>query len=969
MISPQKTRNSDYYLSSPEAVIAQALCRPVATVLGGAVAIDDKMHPFHPRHFRPEALSRTFKSLMDGRHPVTGTAIASLRSKPGSYDKLSPGGIDVTHLPPKSTSILATLCDVQGGDLLTRFVNILQRASLAGLRDAMAKGLLVTRRNNMLAPIAQCAVFQFPHLTSRDEDMLVHVHNVVIKSAIMPDRKVMQLEPLPLFRSKPLLAARIRAEEIRMLRDEIGIDVEPDGREYRISGCPSDLIRAFSKRRATINQFLSQQGKTSSRDRAAATRAALDTRSPKTVTELPVLMERWKAEAAELGYTPDPLWTGMRRAAETARRNVDLDPHTAADKALRGLALEKSVFSLPDVERAVADSIAALRGVDRPASTFVADLIKAGEVVPTWTAGPRPLFFHRVTEQAERDIIGHVHALSGKAGIMGTGEALQVMAGVKSQGTGRNALATALSVLTSPGLALVQSAGHSIEFTFRGLVHSLATDICGMKVITASPGGVSPQGEKVIPLSDVTQGDVALDEQTLLILLSADQAGTHDLERLLRRAAARGTHVVLIGDPMATSTKGQSAPFRMLCRLMPSHPLAHPPKPVGTTIEASHWMPAVAADLAAGQVVRAIETFDVAGMVDWVGSPDQAMAMAVQAFWQSYQREPDHRRMLIAPDATFAADLVRKIQWLLPSSSPSIDLSVLPLGEGTRPRDISLTQGDEIIMGEALTGPDWKITRGDFFRITWIDTEQHPARLTLRRLGPENTGQEMCTTMEDLTGPRLVGQPKAPRLRHVYDLTPRIARQFTAESVIDLHTAPRNQADTVASMTRHKRTYRLVVALERIMAGIGKRKASASHRRPLSLATLKLAFLAEAEIDPWQQNVSDSLPASLLPSWAQGKLSTPAPAANLSKSAERNGQDVAGRRPLMLPGLWRRLQERWSAPQGLSRLWADVRTQKTDESGAITLMNDFTAYIVQNAGPAQNDARNDIGSDDEMRPS
>ena len=69
-----------------------------------------------------------------------------------------------------------------------------------------------------------------------------------------------------------------------------------------IDGIPQPVLRAFSTRRAQIEQALAEMGR---HDHRAARRACLTTRPSKTHQPMPPLRERWAARALELGFTPE----------------------------------------------------------------------------------------------------------------------------------------------------------------------------------------------------------------------------------------------------------------------------------------------------------------------------------------------------------------------------------------------------------------------------------------------------------------------------------------------------------------------------------------------------------------------------------------------------------------------------------------------------------------------------------------
>lgn len=270
MLSINKVTTDDYYSEDVdqtfalekgyEGYVAEGLgntAKAVGHVFGqrpDAVGISLDLDSVMKKEMRPQDC---LSQLLSGRDPVTGEVVANLKRLRKGEAPCPPGGYDIQASLPKSVSIYAELGDILRPGLKSRIVDIHRRAMIAGLGHAMDLGLITTRRDGHHVPVAQCAMVFFPHDTSRADDMQLHHHGVLAKTALAPDGKVVQIDNFLLTRHKGALAALIRAEEVRLLREELGRAVEPDRRGYRLAGVPLELEKPFQNV-VEISRYLSR---------------------------------------------------------------------------------------------------------------------------------------------------------------------------------------------------------------------------------------------------------------------------------------------------------------------------------------------------------------------------------------------------------------------------------------------------------------------------------------------------------------------------------------------------------------------------------------------------------------------------------------------------------------------------------------------------------------------------------------
>ncbi len=289
-----------------------------------------------------------FEAILAGRDPIRGTVLADPPVKTIGYD--------ATFCAPKSVSLLFALGSPEVAAEVRAAHDAAVRAALAVYEDVACRA----RRGHAGATVVEAEGFvgaAFNHLTSRAGDPHLHTH-VVLAYPVRFAARWTAADGRPCFPwAKPvghLYEAHLRAELTRRL----GVEWGPVRNGIAdIAAVPGSVLRAFSQRRAEIEEHLEEAGLSSARAAQVATYA---TRRPKDHDTLPEdLSADWHRRAAELGVTETTVaaWTGHARRLDRADADDQdvqrLFEHLASPE---GLTARRSSFHRRDVVRAVADS-------------------------------------------------------------------------------------------------------------------------------------------------------------------------------------------------------------------------------------------------------------------------------------------------------------------------------------------------------------------------------------------------------------------------------------------------------------------------------------------------------------------------------------------------------------------------------------------------------------------------------------
>ena len=334
---------------------------------------------------------------LSGQHPRTGDPLVKA---PGGGGVRVPG-FDLTFSAPKSVSLLFGLGDSE----LSSEVRDAHEAAVGAALGYMERQAAVARRghggtqsvlgNGFLAA-------GFRHRTSRAGDPQLHTHVLVANMTRGPDGRWTALDARRLYVNAKtggyLYQAQVRAELTRRL----GVEWGPVRRSQAdLAGVPVGVLRAFSRRRAELDQRMAERGESSSR---AAQIAALDTRRAKDYSvAAETLGEEWHERARTLGLNPEHLRDLLDR---TGARELDPAAVAAVEDELvgpEGLTGRRSTFTRRDVVQAWCERLP--QGADVDVVEGLADELLAGERVVPLAADVRGLTHSDVVRRADGRVV------------------------------------------------------------------------------------------------------------------------------------------------------------------------------------------------------------------------------------------------------------------------------------------------------------------------------------------------------------------------------------------------------------------------------------------------------------------------------------------------------------------------------------------------------------------------------------
>ncbi len=549
----------DYYAGAGEAP-GEWLASSGLLVLEGLVAPDD------------------LRAVLLGVDPRSGDGLhhGSGRSVPGW---------DLTFRAPKSVSVLWGLADPEVAAVVVAAHEAAVQVGLryvekwAGFTRTGRGGAIRVRADGLIAA-------GFRHRTSRDGDPHLHTHVLVANSVRAADGRWRTLDGRGLLVHMKTAGYAYDAQLRHELTERLGVEWGPVVNGLAdIEGIDADVRELFSKRRSAIEDRMAEWGLTSAK---AAEVSALDTRQAKSgrVEHTDELRDRWRAEAAEVGWTQHGLLApcpsaSMVRADHGTEHTLVIPDHSGERAVIRTDHLsDQLVDAAFEVMSSAAGLTAHASSFDRrhviqhlvdhlppgpPADWFEATADRYLERAEVVALGSDPVkgecystvdllaleqcladqvASRRVGERSPEvmpSIVWSVFeerpSLSGEqrdliSGVCRTTDAVSVV--VAGPGTGKTFCLDAIrdafqrSGYATIGCALSASAAHQLE---QG---------SGIESMTIARLRLRLQ---------LDHGERRLGRRSVLVIDEAGMVGTRALAPLLDEAAIAGAKVILVGDP------------------------------------------------------------------------------------------------------------------------------------------------------------------------------------------------------------------------------------------------------------------------------------------------------------------------------------------------------------------------------------------------------------------------------------
>jgi conjugative relaxase-like TrwC/TraI family protein len=518
------------------------------------------------------ASTEGFRRIFEGRHPDTGELLGR------AHGKGAVPGWDLVLRPIKDAGVLYALGD-------HHVVRAVMSAHHEGVAEAIGylDAHVGTRRGHgghEKVSGQGLVVVGFDHRTSREGDPLPHTHLIIANRTQGPDGRWTTLDGRDLYTHRRAADALYRAAYQRALTRSLGIAWgEADRWGNRpITGMPTEVVRAFSKRTQQITQHLAQLEEQGRQRTPALVRFAVHaTRRAKPAERPETLSDRWRAEARALSIDPERLVqqvTGRAREAAVDQRTIAKVFERLAGPD--GLTAQASTFARQDVVVALGGEFATVAAGELQALT---DRFLTERAVPVIDDRAEPGVERRWSTpdllSVERALIAAAEARQGEQTGVVTPELVRAtLAAHPTIGDDQAGMVRDLC-RRGDGVSVVEGrAGTGKTFALGVARHAWLTS--GYQVLGSAPTGIATMSleaegfeetatvDRLLAELDRDGAREVLDDRAVLVVDEAGMLGSRKLARLLDHAQQAGAKVVLVGDDRQLAAIDAGGGFRAL---------------------------------------------------------------------------------------------------------------------------------------------------------------------------------------------------------------------------------------------------------------------------------------------------------------------------------------------------------------------------------------------------------------------
>ena len=624
------------------------------------------------------------RALLAGRDPRHDSQLVR-----GPAGRARTPGFDLTFSAPKSVSLLFALGDP---DQRAAAIGAHERAVEAAIGYLQDHAAFLRRGHNGAERVPALGLFAagFRHRASRAGDPALHTHVLVANIAQDHEGRFGALDSRAIYRNAKSAGYLYQAELRHRLTTDLGVAWGPVLKGAAdIAGFPPEVLAAFSRRRAEIEERLVERGESG---RRAAEVAALDTRAAKDYSVRGEdLVADWRARAIELGFGPRVLETTLWRAQVREPDPGELAPLFDALGSPEGLTAHQPTFTRQDALRELCARAGPMWGAG--ALGEAADLFLASEhavllapdeahaparySTPELLATERELLQGAIERQREgaglveertiRAVLAGRHELSHEQaamvrGLAGSGDGVQVVLGRAGSGK-THALEPAREAWERGGYEVIGAA----------LAARAATEL-------QAGSGIPSRtlARLLIDAADLERSP--LHAMSVVVLDEAGMVGTRDLAELARHAHEAGAKLVLVGDDAQLSEIAAGGSFRALAQSLGAIELTDNRR------QGRGWEHQALAAIREGRAREAIDAYLAHGRIH-VAPGAEAARRELVAGWFAAHRQ-GHEALMIAPRLTDAAELSRAARGLLVAAGevggPERQLACGPVAAGDR---------------------------------------------------------------------------------------------------------------------------------------------------------------------------------------------------------------------------------------------------------------------------------------------
>ncbi|KPF67278.1 conjugal transfer protein [Bosea sp. AAP35] len=805
----------------------------------------------------------SFKDLCAGVDPSTGQPL--VRGAGSTHW----AGVDCCFTSGKSVSVLW----MAGSEEQRALIEAAHRQAVdEALRFLIDEQLIAVRSGaggiDRHVP-TDLIVGRFDHHTTREGDPNLHTHCVVMNVAGAPAEALsgryrfrhLTIDPDESYRWQLAVGSVFRGALARELKRRFDVSFREAGQgQWEIAGIDPDLLSAFSKRSAQIDDYAGPDATTAQREIAA-----LATRKGKDLVPTGEELEaRWCDELATLAIDPwaQALAKDHSRFADH-EPDVDRDrpfdpPEIPADgfvaRAASQLFTHESVIDRKSLLQTSLE-LAALDG--QALESVMAELATLEREGVLVALGSQPRSMRWTTPgiaAAEAAMLRAAQRPDERDWITADAMEAAFRAAPHLSEEQREA---AQELLTRHGVSIVEAGAGTGKTTMASAIVDAARR-SGLEVIGlasqwmaadefASSTGIAAQSIARWRHDRASGSAPPMNDASLIIVDEAGMVGTRDMAAVLTAAQEAGAKVWLLGDRKQLASVSAGSALRAVAQVVERSAVMSEVRR-----QQVDWQRAATVIMARGDSETGLRAYAMNDRLELISGSDAAQDRVI-ARWQEQRSLHGDDVIIVTARNADASSLNRKARRALRSEGKlGPDLVELPtIDRSGKAAKLALAVGDRIRFGETL--PQHGIRNGHQATIESV-TRDDAGQIIISF--SHQDGRKLSLPWSSLARePRFRRKPTAPRIVSGIAGTAYAVQGRTASATIFYLANATDAREIYVGLSRHRHDARIVVERDRLDALCRQRQADS--RLPASTEAVREKLFGEAARYREKSNVID----------------------------------------------------------------------------------------------------------------
>jgi conjugative relaxase-like TrwC/TraI family protein len=587
-----------------------------------------------------EIESSHFSNLMTGFSPDGKTKLcqnAGSDSRAIAYDNV--------FSPSKSVSIAWAVAIPEEREKIQKAHDEAVEAALIFLEEKAA----YTRRahnGTTLEKLSGFLIGMYQHSTSREQDMHLHTHAVIMNLGQREDGTWGSIVGRFLYTWRTAASAIYQAHFAKeMTKLGYQVEIASNGKSFDIASVPQSICKHFSKRSMQIEEVMKEYGP-GNRASKIGDNISKFTRNKKADIDRPALFSKWQLELAELGFNASKI-------KDIQKLEVEETETFDVSSLLVRLTENNSVFKECDLYRE-----AAFLAMKTGHSGYQAQLLVQQAMEDENTikleidAKNNVLFSTKHVLAAEKEMTSLAISLRNTTLEVGI-KALAVLdkCNESSFQVSEEQMESVFEACSKNCLAIIQGSAGSGKTVSMKLVVDLYNDV-GSNVIGAANTKAAAQNlEKQTKIQGFTitrllgfldSGKPPVSKNDVVIIDEAGMVGTFQMQELMRHARKIGFKLLLVGEDKQLDSIQHGGVLKYL-----SSTAIVGTKRINTIRRQNHiWDRHAVADFRDGYAEKALYQYSYRNQIQFGKNHEETLVLMIEA-WKEYIKEDASKEYLM----------------------------------------------------------------------------------------------------------------------------------------------------------------------------------------------------------------------------------------------------------------------------------------------------------------------------------